>query len=470
MNESTQVVVIGAGITGLTLGHSLTRRGIDARVLEAAPQAGGVIQTLVRDGFTLEQGPFSVMVRSTAFGELLGELGLTALEVDADASKKRYVIRNGQLCPVPTSFTGLLTTPLLSLAGRLRLLRGVVRSASRTGDVDETVAQVAARRLGPESAEYLAGPATVGIFAAEADELSFDACIPRYAQADRTGGSIIGMMKAAKGAQQAHPTDAPAAKRAMIGFDGGLQTLIDQLVDSLGDRVRLDCPVSAVEQSDTGYRVTCRDGRIEADAVVCAVAPWVAAELLECFAPGVAKELSAVEVTGLGVVHLGFRREDVGHALDGFGFLIPKGEGFEPLLGSIWASSIFKNAAPPDHVLIRAIVGGTRWPEAMKWSHDALIEKSYEALKPLLGFRRAPVLTQACCWPRAVPVYRPGHAARCARVQTLLEQSPGLWCGGNWAGGLGVNDRVVAARETAAEIAAYAGQSRRMTPSLKEAV
>jgi len=467
MNETAQVVVVGAGITGLTLAYGLRERGVDVRVLEAAPQAGGVIQTLVRDGFMLEQGPFSVMVRSAAFGELLGELGLTALEVDADASKKRYVLRGGRLCEVPTSFTGLWRTPLLSVGGRLRLLRGVIRSRPRPGEVDETVAQVAARRLGQESADYLAGPATVGIFAAEADELSFDACIPRYAAADRAGGSIVGMMKCVKRETQLEP---PAPKRTMIGFDRGLQTLIDQLLEALGDWVRVDCPVQTIERSGAGYRVTHRDGQIDADAVVCAVAPWATARMLKSIAPGVAEELNAVEVAGLGVVHFGFRRGDVAHSLDGFGFLIPKGERVEPLLGTIWASSIFKGAAPAGHVLVRAIVGGTRWPEAMKWSDDVLIERSYEALKPLLGFRAAPVLTQARCWPRAVPVYRPGHSARCARVHALLKQTPGLWCAGNWSEGLGVNDRVVAAREMAAEIAVFAGLSAKGTPTLKEAV
>lgn len=467
MNETAQVVVIGAGITGLTLAHSLAKRGVDVRVLEAAPQAGGVIQTSVRDGFMLEQGPFSVMVRSAAFGELLAELGLTALEVDADASKKRYVLRDGRLCAVPTSFTGLLNTPLLSVGGRLRLFRGVFRSRTRPGDVDETVAQVAARRLGPESAAYLAGPATVGIFAAEADELSFDACIPRYANADRAGRSIVGMMKVVKRESQ---SEAPAPKRTMIGFDRGLQMLIDRLVATLAGRVRMNCPVQTIENTGAGYRVTHSEGHIDADAVVCAVAPWAAARMLNPIAPGIAKELDAVEVTGLGVVHLGFRREDVDHSLDGFGFLIPKGERFEPLLGTIWASSIFKGAAPAGHVLIRAIVGGTRWPEAMKWSDEVLIEQSCEVLKPLLGLRAAPVLTQACCWPRAVPVYRPGHVARCNRVEALLKQAPGLWCAGNWTGGLGVNDRVVAARDLAGEIAAFAELSRHESPTLKEAV
>ncbi len=461
MNETTQVVVLGAGITGLTLAHALARRGVDVRVLEAAPRAGGVIQTLTRDGFVLEQGPFSVMVRSGAFGELLDELSLEAVEVNADASARRYVIRKGKFCEVPTSPMGLVRTPLLSVGGRLRLLRGVFRSKGRMGDVDETMAQVAARRLGPEASAYLAGPASVGIFAAEADELSFDACIPRYAQADREAGSVIGMMKAVK--QHSPSTDSTGEsqpKRAMIGFEGGLGKLIDRLVAELGESVMLECPVKVIERvgderGEGGYRIRYAGGEIEADAVVCTTGPGAAGELLDSIVPGIAQELHSIKTAGLGVVHLGFKRADVEHSLDGFGFLLPETERIEPLLGSIWASSIFDDAAPEGHVLIRAIVGGTRWPDAMNWTEAELVRRSFDALKPLLGFRAEPVLAQACYWPSAIPVYEPGHQDRVARVVERLKSVLGLWCAGNWVDGLGVNDRVVAARELEPEVTGY---------------
>lgn len=449
---TAQVVIVGAGITGLTLAYGLLRRGVDVVVLEAGPRAGGVIQTIGRDGYTLELGPFSVMVRSGAFGELLGELGLTSVDVDADASKKRFVMRDGVLRQVPTSPVGLLKTPLLSLGGRVRVLRGVVRSAPRPGDADETMYEVASRRIGEEAAKYLAGAAAVGIYAAEADELSFDACIPRYANADRREKSIVGMLKSRQRDMVAAGEE--KGTRAMVGFDGGLKRLIDRLAEELGDRLVCDTLVERVERVGGAYRVRYAGGEIESNAVVTAIAPARAGGLLDACVPGLAAELGGIEMTGLGVVHLGFRREDVGHPLDGFGFLLPKSERIEPLLGSIWASSIFTNAAPEGRVLVRAIVGGTRWPNAVGWTEGQLIERTYEALKPVLGFRGEPVLTQACYWPGAVPVYRPGHLARVGRVEHLLAGSPGVWCVGNWVGGLGVNDRVVAARALAGEIAA----------------
>lgn len=454
--STARVVVVGGGITGLTVAHGLVRRGLHVSVLEAAPVLGGVIQTIERDGFLLEQGPFSVLVRSAAFGEMLAELGLAPIEVDADAGKKRFVLRDGALRLVPTSPGSLLTTPLLSLGGRVRVLRGVFRSPPRPAGADETMHQVARRRLGHEAADYLAGAAAVGIFGAEADELSFDACVPAYARADREGGSIVGMLKSVKRAREAAGEPKPP-RRAMISFDGGLAALIDALTAGVGAGVHTAARVSAIRRDGDRFIVTHQRGDLEADAVVLAATPDVCRDLAAPIAPGVAEPLSQIRSTGLGVVHLGFRRDDVSHPLDGFGFLLPKTERLRPLLGTIWASSVFPQHAPSDHVLVRAIIGGTRWPDALHAPDEELISQSFAALKPILGLKADPVLAQARAWPDCVPVYQPGHTQRVARVHDAAAETAGLWCAGNWTGGLGVNDRVAAGRALAATIADHFG-------------
>src|SRR5690606_6051278 len=117
----------------------------------------------------------------------------------------------------------------------------------------------------------------------------------------------------------------------------------------------------------------------------------------------------------------------------------PPSEPCKPLLGAIWASSIFPHHAPDEHVLIRAIVGGTRWPDAMTLPHDQLVAQTIAGLRPVLGLRGEPVWAEVCLWPAAVPVYTPGHLARVERINTALQRMPRLWCAGNWIGGLGVN-------------------------------
>jgi oxygen-dependent protoporphyrinogen oxidase len=194
---------------------------------------------------------------------------------------------------------------------------------------------------------------------------------------------------------------------------------------------------------------------LNADAVVIAASPLVCRALAGPHAPAIIEPLEAIRSTGLGVVHLGFRREHVAHPMDGFGFLLPKSERIPPLLGAIWAGSVFSAHAPPGHVLVRAIIGGTRWPEAMHMREEELVHQTLVAIGPLLGINGSPVVAQTRTWPGTVPVYEPGHLDRITRIAAATSGLPGLWCAGNWIGGLGVNDRVIAARRLAEEIARW---------------
>lgn len=455
MSDSAQVVVIGGGITGLTVAHGLAQRGIETRLLEAAPRPGGVMQTVRQDGFLLEQGPFTVMLRSSGFGELLSELALTPIEAPADAGSRRYVLRAGRLHRAPTSLGSALGTSLLSPRGRARILAGIVRSAARPGNADETVAQVAARRLGREAAEYLAGPAAMGVLGAEADELSFDACLPALAQADREQRSALGMMKSARRARQAagEAGGAGAPNRTMVTFEGGLGALPAALAASLGDAVILGCRALRIERSPRGYCITHEQGEMQAEGVVIAAPSSMCAGLAVPLAPAAAEALREIRSSGLGVVHLGLPREAVDAELDGFGFLVPCGEAAAPVLGAIWASNIFESHAPPGRVLLRVMIAGGRWPAALGLAEEELVSQCLAVLRPLLGLRGAPTLAQVRCWPQRVPVYAPGHIGRIERIAEAVARAGRLWCAGAWTGGQGVNDRVAAGRRLAAEIA-----------------
>lgn len=452
MKNAAQTVVIGGGVTGLTIAHTLARNGADVVLLEAGLNVGGVVQTVEQDGFLLEQGPFTVMLRAPEFAELLDDIDLRIIEVNADASKKRYVLHQNRLHQVPASPVGLLSTSLLSTVGKFAVMGGLFQSSPRQSDADETLHEVAARRVGLEAADRMAGPAAVGIFGAEAKELSFDACLPMLANADRHAGSIIGMMKQLKRERDAQG-GGPRPRRTMISFDGGLQALIDTLARDLDERVQTSCAVQSIQRVDGAFRVQHEGGAIDVESVITAVSPAVTAELVGPMAPEIREDLAAIPIAGLGAVSLGFRREDVGHSLDGFGFLIPREERHEPLLGCIWASSIFPHHAPEGHVLVRAIIGGTRWPRALEQPEEAVAQQTIEALTPLLNIKGGPVLVQTRSWPDTIPVYTPGHLTRTARIHEAVSRVPGLHCAGNWTGGLGVNDRIASARQLAMRLA-----------------
>lgn len=445
-----QTAVVGGGVTGLTAAHALVKAGREVRLFEAAPVLGGAVQTLFEDGFTLEQGPFTVMLRAPEAMAQIQELALEPLEIDAGAAKNRYVFWDGQLRAAPSSLGSFLSSSLLSGSGKAAVMAGLFRSPPRTSGRDETIWEVAKRRAGRETADRLAAAGAVGVFAAEAKELSFDACIPVMAAPDREAGSIVGMMRRLKAQRKpAAPGAPPRPKRTMISFEGGLGALVQALAEPLGDAAARNARVECIERADHGFRLTINGELVYAESVVTAATAPATARLAANVAPEAARLLDEIPAATLGVVHFGFRKEDVAHSLDGFGFLIPPSAPVEPLLGVLWASSIFPGQAPPGTTLLRCVVGGTRYPAVAELAQAELEAQSLAAISPLLGIRGEPILTQSRVWPQSVPVYAPGHLDRVARIHQALEPAGALRCLGNWTGGLGVNDRIRTARQWA---------------------
>ena len=148
-----RLLVIGGGLAGLSAAWHAQRAGVEVRLLEISEKIGGVVQTHQENGYLAESGPNSMLVSTPATAQLLRDLGLENEIVETSpAAKKRFVVRNGALVPVPISPWQFLTTPLLSLGGKLRLLRepwAPARAANASGE--ESVADFARRRLGPDA-------------------------------------------------------------------------------------------------------------------------------------------------------------------------------------------------------------------------------------------------------------------------------------------------------------------------------
>ena len=152
------------------------------------------------------------------------------------------------------------------------------------------------------------------------------------------------------------------------------------------------------------------------------------------------------------MVNLGFKREDVKHPLDGFGFLVPQSEPDFPLLGVLWANSIFPHHAPPDHCLLRVFVGGNRTPDAAALSNDELVSRAMSGMGELLQVRGDPVLIDICRWPAAIPQYHVGHMERMDRLRAVIAGPGNLDVIGNYLEGVSLNDCVRCATNVADKI------------------
>ena len=101
------VAIIGAGITGLTAAFYLKRAGFAVTVFEAGNRAGGVIQSIRKDGFLAEFGPITILETSPKIAQIVRDAGLESRKLATDPkAEARYVVRYGRPIEMPGSPLG----------------------------------------------------------------------------------------------------------------------------------------------------------------------------------------------------------------------------------------------------------------------------------------------------------------------------------------------------------------------------
>jgi oxygen-dependent protoporphyrinogen oxidase len=98
--------------------------------------------------------------------------------------------------------------------------------------------------------------------------------------------------------------------------------------------------------------------------------------------------------------------------------------------------------------------GGWHRGDMLDWDDARLVEAVRSELRLALGITTSPLFVNVIRWPRAIPQYHVGHAARVAWIEDRLKRHPGLFLGGNAYRGVALNDcteqgRVLAERITA---------------------
>ncbi len=457
MNGSRSVIVIGAGVSGLTTAFWLRKAGVDVTVFEKESWPGGTMRTTREGEWLIETGPNSALETTPLFGELFEALGIVGEREYADpASNRRYILRSGHLHPLPMSPGLFLKSRLWTTSGKLRLLK---EPFIGRGEKEETIAEFVERRLGREFLDYAINPFVAGVYAGNPENLSVRSAFPKlYALEEKYGGLIRGMIG---GARERKKRAEKAKDRArMFSFRSGMQAFPDALARNLGGRLRMSAAVRSIENerlSNRQGRYVVRfeqDGTIQtaaADAVVLSVPAAAASRLIRAFSAPLAEKLQAVYYPPVAEVFLGYRLDQMTRPLDGFGFLIPAKEKRE-ILGTIWSSAIFTNRAPAGHVALTSFVGGSRQPEILDRDDDRLLETVKSELRAIMGVQGDPVLSRVFRWERAIPQYNLGYGEIVDEINRTEEKHPGLFFCSNYRGGIAVGDCVMNGEKIAGRI------------------
>ena len=479
-----RIVVIGGGITGLAAAHRILERcaassqQVDLCLLEAGPDVGGTIKTEERDGFVIEHGPDSFITEKPDALSLAHRLGLGPNLIHTNSNHRRsFVVRRNRLLPVPDGFNLLaparlwpfVTSGLFSWPGKARIAMDLVipRRNSRTRK-DESLAEFVRRRLGREALERIAQPMAGGIYTADPETLSLRATLPRFQDMERDHRSLILGLRnrvRSKAMDESGPSQPETIRTAAASgaryslfrsFDLGMQLLSDQLAAALlhlngkvlGKRgsspVRLHTRVESLALQRTAGKVqwivrTSQDETFLADAICLALPSFGAAPFFRRIDAELASELLGIPYASSATVNLAYKRDDIPHPLDGFGFVVPFIEK-RTMMACTFSSVKFPNRAPEGYVLLRAFVGGALQPELVELGDDELTAHVRQDLDVLLGIKQSPMFAEVCRWERSMPQYFVGHLDRVRNISERVERLPGLALAGNAFNGPGIPD------------------------------
>jgi oxygen-dependent protoporphyrinogen oxidase len=456
----TDVVVVGGGIAGLAAAYELAKAGVDFRLLESTDHWGGLIRTERADGFLLDAGPDTILAHRPEAIELCRELGLGDRLVPATATRcPTHVVHGGRLhtlpegmaLGIPARLAPLVRTRLFTWPGKLRMALEVTKPARRDG-ADESIASFFRRRLGDEALERIGDPLLAGIHGGDAERLSLRATFPALLDMEARHGSLIRAMWAA--------SRQPARSGVFFTLPDGLGELVSALLARLPHgSVRRGVRVRSLSRLAGAFRVDCANGeRLRAASVILASSLWETSRILVMEAPAAAGALGALRFSSSATVFLGYRKEDVAHALNGHGLVVPRREGLRTR-ACTFTSSKYPGRAPDGHVLLKGYLGGLRGTEAMGQDDEALTRTFEEDMRPLLGLHGPRVLARVYRWPAASPQMEIGHQGIRDAVEHALETTPGLVVVGAGLRGSGVPNSVADGRRGARQaLATLAGE------------
>lgn len=432
-----RVAIVGGGISGLALAHYLrASKGepVEAVVFDPAP--GGPIGTLNVEGCILETGPESWLASKPWAEQLIREVGLgDEICGSNDAERRTFVLRDGRFVTlpeglqmvVPTRMLPVIETRLFSWATKIRMGLEVFRSPKTMPD--RSVTDFVTDHFGSEAVDYLAEPLLAGVYGGSPDELSAASVLPKFVEYEQRFGSVVvGTLRDKR---------KPSGKPIFQSLRRGVGSLISVLLD---ETTLVRAPVQAI-QKDQGWQVYAEEQWHAFDRVVLCCGAKKSAPLLAQIDPEAASLLTSIPYSGSSIWTLGYRRSDIKHPLDAFGFLVPRPER-GAVMACTWVATKWKGRVPDDKAVLRCF----------STNPDVSLEETKADLLRLMGVDAEPIFVLHHKWPDSMPQYTVGHARRVAEIEDRIAHIPGLYVAGNAFHGIGIPDCIKSAKNTAEKI------------------
>ncbi len=449
----TDIVIIGAGLTGLTAAFHFVRKGKKVLLLEQKDRVGGQIHTFQEDGFTFESGPNTGVISYPEVAELFQALGNGCqLETAHEEAKRRLIWKGSRFVELPSGPISAITTPLFTLKDKFRILGEPFRAKGT--DPDEPVGALARRRLGKSFLDYAVDPFLSGVYAGDPMKLITRYALPKLYRLEQEHGSFI-RGTIAKAKQPKTDRDRLATKQVFSAV-GGLSRLTQALEEAIGKQQIIlsakDIQITPPSQSGL-WQVGCTtpDGsiQIESHQVITTVGAYALPSLLPFVDKVLMEKISSLFYAPVVQISVGVK-ETKGLRFNAFGGLVPSCEKKE-VLGILYPSACFDYRAPEQGALFSFFIGGVKQSEKVQWSDAQLTDLVKKAFHQMLKFPadKEPDLIHIFRHTRAIPQYGIESGERFKAIEQIEARYPGLILAGNIKGGIGMADRIRQATQIA---------------------
>ena len=440
--KGKKITILGAGISGLASAHWLEKEGYDVTILEQNSEPGGAMKTKFVDGFLVDFGPNSGLETTPKIKEIVNDVGLSNEMIYANEEGSiRYILKNDQLLPLPTSPGKFLSSKLFSTSAKIRLMKEPFIGKSEDG-YNQSIAEFVERRLGKEFLDNAIDPFVSGVFAGDPSKLSVKSAFPKlYRLEEIYGGLIKGMFKGAKERKQRGEDSKQNAK--MFSFKNGMQSFPNAIAKKFKGNIFYNCSIENITRNDSKISTEIfkdgKRGNITSDVLLSTIPAFKLSKLTDSIDPNLTSHLNNIFYPPVLVLFLGYDKNVINQKLDGFGFLIPSKEK-KKFLGAIWSSTIFINRAPKDKAAFTIFVGGARNSDFTEEQVDSRIKEVMKEFHSVMGITSPPVLKEMKFWNKAIPQYNLGYIEHEKYFDKFEKENPGIFLSGNYRGGISVGD------------------------------
>lgn len=446
-----KIIIVGGGITGLAAANRLRELkeenniDIDFKIIESSNRLGGNISTLNHDNLLIEEGPDSFITAKPYALSLCKRLNIeNELIHTSQSNRNTLVYLNGNLTPIPEGFILLsptkimpfITSPILSIYGRIRaLLEIFIPKSKNVGD--ESLQSFVTRRFGKELFENMAQPLMGGIYTSDPRRLSIKAAVPNIYNLESKYGSVIkGLMK-----ENEKNEDSGARYSQFVTLKNGMQTLVDSITSNIPDvSIKKNHHGKQIKKMGNNLQIETENGQeFTADGIILAIPSYISAEILKPLDKEISKVLSKIEFASTAIIILVYKKEDIKNKINGFGFVVPSKEKLN-IIACSFSSEKFEGRAPYDSVLMRCFVGGALNQVFLENDDQEIINVVKNELHLIMKISKEPYFTHIKRSPRSMPQYNVGHSEILSNIKDLLSKHENLELAGNSYEGVGLPD------------------------------